>query len=913
VGNTNSGTTARDCVGVKEGNAAWDYDEGLPTGFWIQFENTSLTIPDGTGGWNGTSVLFYESSTDVKTVLATWSFDTLNWDSDTQNLAPVLDLTLDISSTSYSLTIDGDTISNVTGSLSGTFAAAGITNELTTGYATAYIQSENPGIDISIDQIIITEGAAGSELASLPSPADEAIDIPRDVPLSWTPGEYADTHNVYFGNDFDNVNEADTDSPLLISPAQDANYYNPGRLEFAQTYYWRVDEINAPPDDTVFKGSTWSFTVEAYAIAMSGENITVTASSQDEIAVPENTINGSGLDENDLHSAIPEDMWLSSAGDPGSAWIQYEFNKPYKLYEMLVWNFNGDSILSYYGIKEVTIEYSADNITMMQADISELAQASGAAGYAANTIVPFDGKEVKYVKITADNNWMGGAGIFNQYGLSEVRFMTIPVRARIPYPDYGATDVDVDVTLSWRAGREADEHHVYISTDRQAVEDGTAPMDAVSQASCGPLSLVLDSTYYWRVDEVNAAEVWPGDIWSFSTQEYLVVDDFESYNDIALGEEGSNLVYETWIDGYNNPSTNGATMGYVVAYEPSMESDTIYGGEQSAPLIYDNTTASKSEVTVSTSKLSISSDWTVGGAQALVLWFYGNPNNAVTEQMYVKINNVKVLYDGEAINIARRRWNQWNIDLASLGTNLSNVSTFTIGFERTGATGGSGIIFIDDIRLYTIPPAITEPIDPGKDALVAHYAFENNTEDSSGNNLNGTAVGNTNFVAGAMGFAIEFDGVDGYVDCGNSASFDITEEITLSAWVNTSDSGNSEHNPFISKGDHTYAIKHSIDNNIQFFIYDGGWFTANSGVDSSFDGDWHHVVGTYDGSELKIYVDSVLKTTTTHEGTISTASNNLAIGTNTEETDRFYEGVIDEVRIYNRALSAAEILYITGQ
>ncbi|MBN2128899.1 MAG: hypothetical protein JW741_05355, partial [Sedimentisphaerales bacterium] len=68
VGNTGTGATARDCVGVKEGDAAWDYDEGLPTGFWIQFENTSLTTPTGAGGWNGTSVLFYESSTDVKTV-----------------------------------------------------------------------------------------------------------------------------------------------------------------------------------------------------------------------------------------------------------------------------------------------------------------------------------------------------------------------------------------------------------------------------------------------------------------------------------------------------------------------------------------------------------------------------------------------------------------------------------------------------------------------------------------------------------------------------------------------------------------------------------------------------------------------------------------------------------------------------
>jgi hypothetical protein len=160
VGNTSTGGTARDCIGVKEGDAAWDYDAGLPTGFWVQFEGISLTTADGTGTWNGTSVLFYESSTNVKTVLATWTFDTLNWDSGTRNLEPALDITLDLDAEGYSLTIEGDMITLLSGSLSNTYAAAGITNELAAGYATAYIQSENPGINILIDQIIIKENAA---------------------------------------------------------------------------------------------------------------------------------------------------------------------------------------------------------------------------------------------------------------------------------------------------------------------------------------------------------------------------------------------------------------------------------------------------------------------------------------------------------------------------------------------------------------------------------------------------------------------------------------------------------------------------------------------------------------------------------------------------------------------------------
>ena len=534
--------------------------------------------------------------------------------------------------------------------------------------------------------------------ASSPKPKDKVEDVIRDVILSWKPGEFADKHNVYLGTVLDDVNNADAGSSLLVGPAQDANSYNPGRLEFDQTYYWRIDEVNAPPDLTVYKGDTWSFTVESYAIPLEGENITATASSHAENQEPEKTIDGSGLDENDLHSVNTDDMWLTSAGDPGPAWIQYEFDKPYKLHEMLVWNYNGDSILSGLGSKDVTIEYSTDGTNLIQLDDTfEFAQAPGMNGYASDITVNFDGILVKLVKINIINNRFPG---FSMYGLSEVRFMVIPVFARKPNPESETTDFDVASSLTWRAGREAAEHKVYISTDRQAVIDGTVAEITVNQTSYSP-ALDLSSTYYWRIDEVNNAEtpsIWQGDIWSFSTQEYLAVDDFESYNDIPTGEEGSNLVYETWIDGYDNPSFNGSTMGYSEAYQPTMETDTVHGGKQSAPFLFDNTTASISEVSVNTSDLSIGGDWTVGAPSTLSLWVYGDLNNPATEQMYVKINSAKVVISDVDLTLAA--WQEVTIALADFNTNLSNVTTFSIGIERTGATGGSGMVFIDDIHLY---------------------------------------------------------------------------------------------------------------------------------------------------------------------------------------------------------------------
>ncbi|UCF16931.1 MAG: hypothetical protein JSW59_05620, partial [Phycisphaerales bacterium] len=287
----------------------------------------------------------------------------------------------------------------------------------------------------------------------------------------------------------------------------------------------------------------------------------------------------------------------------------------------------------------------------------------------------------------------------------------IPVRASTPSPDSGATDVGVDTILSFRAGREAAKHDVYLSTDEQAVIDGTAAVVTVTEASYDP-SVDLAETYYWRIDEVNDAETptaWQGELWSFTTEEFLVVDDFESYNDIAAGEEGSNLVYLTWKDGFDNPSTNGSAIGYVEAFQPSMETDIVHGGNQSVPLMYDNSAASLSEVTVDPANLSIGRDWTVGSPQTLVLWFHGSAGSAVTEQMYVRINGAKVVYPGDAADVARPRWKQWNIDLAALGIDLSNVTELTIGLERTGATGGAGTVFIDDILLYRLAPEVVVP------------------------------------------------------------------------------------------------------------------------------------------------------------------------------------------------------------
>jgi hypothetical protein len=111
-------------------------------------------------------------------------------------------------------------------------------------------------------------------IASKPSPADEATDVPRDVVLGWTPGEFAPPvsgHKIYLSESFNDVNDG------VGGIAVDTNSYDPGRLDFGKTYYWRVDEVNGAPDFTVYEGGLWSFTTEPVGYAI--ENITATASS----------------------------------------------------------------------------------------------------------------------------------------------------------------------------------------------------------------------------------------------------------------------------------------------------------------------------------------------------------------------------------------------------------------------------------------------------------------------------------------------------------------------------------------------------------------------------------------------------------------------------------------------------------
>jgi hypothetical protein len=396
---------------------------------------------------------------------------------------------------------------------------------------------------------------------------------------------------------------------VLLSQGQTATTFDPpGLLDFDVTYYWRIDEVNAPPDSTIFKGEVWSFTAEPFAYPV--QNIIATSNgTSDADTGPEKSVDGSGIDAADQASTDSTDMWLATPGaEP--LYIQYEFDRVYKLHEMRVWNYNVMfELLLGFGLKGVTVEYSENGADWTALGDFEFAQATAKATYTANTTVPFDGVPAKYVRFNVNSGW----GMMGQFGLSEVRFMYIPAHAREPQPADGAVDVEVGTALAWRSGREAASHEVYLGTDPNAL----ALAGTVDSATFAP-ALEFGSIYYWQVVEVNEADattVWGGDVWTFSTQQYAWIDGFETYNDDL---EAGTAIFDTWLDGWVNDS--GSTVGYLQA--PFAEKTVVRSGTQSMPLAYDNSTSPF--YSEAWREFDSAQDWTGNGADTLVVHVRGN-------------------------------------------------------------------------------------------------------------------------------------------------------------------------------------------------------------------------------------------------------------------------------------------------
>jgi hypothetical protein len=284
--------------------------------------------------------------------------------------------------------------------------------------------------------------------------------------------------------------------------------------------------------------------------------------------------------------------------------------------------------------------------------------------------------------------------------------LLLPLRAVNPYPANAAKNMPQTLALRWGAGQKATGHDIYFGDSADAVANAgpaTAGVyqgrQALDAATFDPGVLAWNKTYFWRVDEVNAADAdspRTGAVWSFTTANFLIVDDFESYTD----SEGSR-VYETWTDGII--SGNGSQVGYNDA--PFAEQTIVHGGSQSMPMDYNNVKAPWYSEAVRA--WTTPQDWTVNGVDTLVLYIQGAAANA-PQPLYVavedKAGHAAIIAHPDASLANAVRWTEWRIPLANLssaGVNVTAVRKLYLGAgNRSKPTlGGAGRIYIDDIRV----------------------------------------------------------------------------------------------------------------------------------------------------------------------------------------------------------------------
>ena len=503
-----------------------------------------------------------------------------------------------------------------------------------------------------------------------PFPVDDGEFIDPNTTLSWTPGLGSKLHNVYFGESFDDVNNAVAGLP------QSETAYTPGTLELDKTYYWRVDEFSGLD---MYKGDVWSFrTISEIPVtnpnligwwkidAGKGTRVIDFSGHNNHGSLENNQqwsdgFDGVGLefDGTNFVGFSGTDMIGSDIGSV-SLWIKTTQSGVGMIFygtagggdgfgdqdELHINMMNGGGIEFYIegGDNDVNPEAPAVNDDSWH-------HITATWDINADAKLYVDGSSPISVPHTANEFTLSGTIRLGQPA-SRQRFYTgliddvrvfnyvlspddiaLIMRGDVnlawnPQPANGSTSNIDDVTsVSWSAGDNAAQHDVYFGFDMDAVAAAdTSDTSGIYRGQQGatqytpPEGIEWGQTHYWRIDEYNTdGTISTGRMWNFAIADHIVVDDFESYNDIDEGEPGSNRIYLAWADGYDNPAINGSIVGNANA--PFAEQTIVHGGSQSMPMSYDNTVG----ISEATLTLTYPRDWSRHGVGILSLWFKGNP------------------------------------------------------------------------------------------------------------------------------------------------------------------------------------------------------------------------------------------------------------------------------------------------
>jgi len=479
-------------------------------------------------------------------------------------------------------------------------------------------------------QIIMLGGGTTYPFAYGPDPADGNLIKDTWTNLSWRAGDFAVSHDVYIGDNFDDVNSG---AESVFQGNQGETFIVVGFPGFAYpdglvpgtTYYWRIDEVNEAEPNSPWKGKIWSF------------------------SIPPKT----------AYFPDPADAAESVALDAELSWTPG------------------------FGSKLHTV-YFGDNF-------DDVSNAAGGLPQGALTYNPGPLKMAKTYYWRVDE--------FDAVDTHKGDVWSFITEGAVgsPNPAKGTVDVTQTPIFTWTPGPGAT-HEVYFGTNPAALElKGSGNL---GEETFEPGQLEWNTTYYWRIDEANSANAdspWTGPRWSFTTANFLIIDDMESYNDIEEDQPGSNRIYVAWVDGYDDP-TNGSQSGHLDP--PFYEETTVHSGSKSMPMYYDNAIGKSEAILTLTDKR----DWTVNGVDTLTIWFRGSAANAA-EQMYVALNGSARVDHDDPDAALTGTWTEWNVSLqafADQGVSLTNVDSITLGLSPV--TGGTGIMYFDDIRLYAPAP-----------------------------------------------------------------------------------------------------------------------------------------------------------------------------------------------------------------
>jgi len=271
-------------------------------------------------------------------------------------------------------------------------------------------------------------------------------------------------------------------------------------------------------------------------------------------------------------------------------------------------------------------------------------------------------------------------------------------------------------------------------------------------------------------------------------------------------------------------------------------------------------------------------------------------------------------------------------NITGINLNSTNPATNDTNQNLTlyiNATVASGDLFnITDWRLNGTSIAVlnmpfeTNSSSIATDAIRDYGIFENNGTLGGGTASFAPVWNGTSIVGGAY----TFDGIDNYIEIGDSASLNITgTNITVEAWINTPEAAPFDYDRIVVK-----QVAGNVDPYIRYGIFREGSSTGKIGFTVATGGAgsgtsvytttgiatnvWHHIVGTYDGATLSIYTNGTLNNSVAKTGSIGSTARPVVIGADTEASIEYFSGTIDEVRVYNRTLSSAQIMenYLEG-